>query len=50
LTTASESGESGFDMHKPGIIDVFLSCIAKALNLQVKTKTTKDSLSTSGKC
>ena len=27
-----------FDMHKPGIIDVFLSCIAKALTLQVKVK------------
>lgn len=27
-----------FDMFKPGIIDVFLSCIAKSLTLQVKTK------------
>ena len=50
LTTASESGgDNGFDMHKPGIVDVFLSCIAKALNLQVKTKSSKESLSTSGK-
>jgi hypothetical protein len=49
LTTASESGDAGgLDLLKPGIVDVFLSCIAKALNLQVKTKTSKDALSTSG--
>ena len=51
LTAASESGagDSSFDMQKPGIVDVFLSCIAKALNLQVKTKSSKETLSASGK-
>ena len=48
LTTASESAEAGFDLQKPGIVDVFLSCIAKSLNLQVKTKASKEALSTSG--
>ena len=27
-----------FDEHAPGILDVFLSCIAKALTVQVKVK------------
>ncbi|GFY47108.1 hypothetical protein TNIN_284731 [Trichonephila inaurata madagascariensis] len=30
--------ESSFDIHKTGILDVFLSCIAKALNVQTKVK------------
>jgi E3 ubiquitin-protein ligase MYCBP2 len=34
----TNGAENTFDMHKPGIIDVFLSCIAKALTLQVKVK------------
>ncbi|XP_043522651.1 E3 ubiquitin-protein ligase highwire-like [Frieseomelitta varia] len=32
----SQSAE--FDEHSPGILDVFLSCIAKALSVQVKVK------------
>ncbi|XP_011315230.1 E3 ubiquitin-protein ligase MYCBP2 isoform X2 [Fopius arisanus] len=31
-------GAAGFDEHSPGILDVFLSCIAKALTVQVKVK------------
>jgi len=29
---------SGFNEHSAGILDVFLSCIAKALTVQVKVK------------
>ncbi|XP_014287849.1 E3 ubiquitin-protein ligase MYCBP2 isoform X3 [Halyomorpha halys] len=36
---ASRSQDSAtFDFHRMGILDVFLSCIAKALTVQVKTK------------
>ncbi|XP_024084698.1 E3 ubiquitin-protein ligase MYCBP2 isoform X3 [Cimex lectularius] len=39
VTTLSRSSDSNvFDCHKMGILDVFLSCIAKALTVQVKTK------------
>ncbi|KAG8179148.1 hypothetical protein JTE90_015337 [Oedothorax gibbosus] len=30
--------EKGFDIHKTGILDVFLACIAKALTVQTKVK------------
>ncbi|XP_073976386.1 MYC binding protein highwire isoform X3 [Rhodnius prolixus] len=37
--TISRSTEmTAFDFHRMGILDVFLSCIAKALTVQVKTK------------
>jgi len=37
--SSSEGAEFlSFDMHKQGILDVFLSCIAKSLTLQVKVK------------
>lgn len=32
------SQSTEFDEHSPGILDVFLSCIAKALSVQVKVK------------
>ncbi|KAK7473506.1 hypothetical protein BaRGS_00035259, partial [Batillaria attramentaria] len=35
---SKEDGDSSFDPHKPGILDVFLACIAKALSVQIKTK------------
>jgi E3 ubiquitin-protein ligase MYCBP2 len=36
--TYKASGAVKFDMYKPGILDVFLSVIAKALTVQVKVK------------
>ena len=37
--TASKSDEPEvFDPEKPGILDVFLACIAKALSVQMKVK------------
>ncbi|XP_076446720.1 E3 ubiquitin-protein ligase MYCBP2-like isoform X7 [Babylonia areolata] len=36
--TTKEEGDSSFDTQRPGILDVFLACIAKALVVQVKTK------------
>ncbi len=44
---AGDAGVVAFDMLKPGILDVFLSCIAKALTLQVKSKGGKGSSSRS---
>ncbi|KAF6200677.1 hypothetical protein GE061_005120 [Apolygus lucorum] len=41
-TVSRSSDGSGFDSTKMGILDVFLSCIAKALTVQVKTKGNKD--------
>ncbi len=42
LTTSeqekSEDSQPNLDVLRPGILDVFLSCIAKALTLQVKSK------------
>ncbi|KAL1131023.1 hypothetical protein AAG570_012261 [Ranatra chinensis] len=38
VATTSKPQESSFDCHKLGILDVFLSCIAKAMTVQVKTK------------
>ncbi|KAG8222416.1 hypothetical protein J437_LFUL004875 [Ladona fulva] len=35
---SSESAEPAFDINRVGILDVFLSCIAKALTVQVKVK------------
>jgi len=44
LVAAASKGDKRpltLDMHRMGIIDVFLACIAKALTLQVKTKNAK---------
>ncbi|XP_017881860.2 E3 ubiquitin-protein ligase MYCBP2-like isoform X6 [Ceratina calcarata] len=41
IVSAANNGfthSSEFDEHSPGILDVFLSCIAKALTVQVKAK------------
>ena len=38
VTNNGHSHNSEFDEHSPGILDVFLSCIAKALTVQVKVK------------
>ncbi|XP_047115899.1 E3 ubiquitin-protein ligase highwire-like [Schistocerca piceifrons] len=50
VSVASKSpgdNEPPFDIHRIGILDVFLSCIAKALTVQVKVKG-KDSLGGKG--
>ncbi|GAB6023050.1 hypothetical protein CHUAL_007142 [Chamberlinius hualienensis] len=36
--SVNEEQESSFDVHSMGILDVFFSCIAKALTVQVKVK------------
>ncbi|CAM1315881.1 MYCBP2 (predicted), partial [Pycnogonum litorale] len=41
---STDQAQTNFDMHRMGILDVFLSCIAKSLNVQMKVKN-----STSGK-
>lgn len=38
VTNKGNEQSSEFDEHEPGILDVFLSCIAKALTVQVKVK------------
>ncbi|EFA00365.2 E3 ubiquitin-protein ligase MYCBP2-like Protein [Tribolium castaneum] len=38
FSIVSATYRGSFDMHKPGILDVFLSVIAKALTVQVKIK------------
>ncbi len=44
LTSSSTDREDGgtFNMFKTGILDIFLSCISKALTLQVKSKSKKE--------
>ncbi|KAG1690694.1 E3 ubiquitin-protein ligase MYCBP2 [Nymphon striatum] len=38
-----EHSQSNFDMHRMGILDVFLSCIAKVLTVQMKVKNSQNS-------
>ncbi|XP_069950165.1 E3 ubiquitin-protein ligase MYCBP2 isoform X3 [Cherax quadricarinatus] len=45
LHAATKDDESTFDIHKQGILDVFLAVIAKALTVQLKTKGSEGSKS-----
>ena len=38
ILAPSSQNSSYFDLDTPGILDVFLACIAKALNIQTKVK------------